>query len=465
MNQVLLIACYELGHQPLSLAWPAAFLREDGQQVTTCDLAVETLDEAAVRAADFVGIAVPMHTAMRLGVQAAREVRALNPEAHICFYGLYAWLNADYLLQAENGQRALADSVIAGEYEAPLRELVRTVAQGGSALDVGGVSTAAGRNGTYLERLSFPLPDRRGLPSLDQYARYMYDGRAVAAGYVEASRGCLHTCQHCPVVPVYGGRFFVMPLETVLADIRQQVAQGARHITFGDPDFLNGPGHAMKVARALHKEFPGLTFDFTTKVEHILERRSLFGELREMGARFVVSAFEATSEDILRRLQKGHTVEDMETALAILDEAGLHVQPTWLPFTPWTTLDDYLHMLQWIREQELIQHVPAVQLSIRLLVPPNSALLDHADAHEWVGELDRENFTYRWQHPDPCMDELQQRVARLAEAAGEGSSSPYRVFAEVERLAYGMAGKPAPQWQAPLTPDLPPPRLTEDWFC
>src|SRR5690606_41567255 len=112
MNQVLLIACYELGHQPLSLAWPAAFLREDGQQVTTCDLAVETLDEAAVRAADFVGIAVPMHTAMRLGVQAAREVRALNPEAHICFYGLYAWLNADYLLQAENGQGALADSVI-----------------------------------------------------------------------------------------------------------------------------------------------------------------------------------------------------------------------------------------------------------------------------------------------------------------------------------------------------------------
>jgi len=41
------------------------------------------------------------------------------------------------------------------------------------------------------------------------------------------------------------------------------VAAGATHITFGDPDFLNGPGHALKVVRAAHAEFPRLTFDFT----------------------------------------------------------------------------------------------------------------------------------------------------------------------------------------------------------
>ncbi|HSM57033.1 MAG TPA: CUAEP/CCAEP-tail radical SAM protein [Candidatus Sulfomarinibacteraceae bacterium] len=466
MYKVLLLACYELGHQPLSLAWPAAFLRQDGRQVTVYDLAVTSLGEdavrGAVREADFVGVAVPMHTAMRLGVQAGKQVRALNPEAHICFFGLYAMLNADYLQRAENGQGPLADSVIAGEYEEPLRKLVATMAAGEKADEVQGVSTPRQQKEAYLERLRFPVPDRRGLPALNNYAHYMYDGTAVPAGYVEASRGCLHTCRHCPVVPVYGGRFFVTPLETVMADVRQQVAAGARHITFGDPDFLNGPGHALKVAQALQREFPDVTFDFTTKVEHILERRELFAPLYEAGARFVVSALESTSDFVLERLQKGHTLADMDEALQVLDEADLYVQPTWLPFTPWTTLDDYLHMLHWIRQRNLISHVPMVQLSIRLLVPPRSALLDHPDVSEWLGPLDQENFTYEWRHPDPRMDELQQEVTALAGAEG---GDAYAGFAAVERAAYEMAGREAPAWTAPVIPDLPPPRLTEDWFC
>lgn len=463
MNRILLLACYELGHQPLSLAWPAAFLRDGDYDVTLCDLSVEPLDRGAVRQADFVGVAVPMHTAMRLGVEAARQVRSLNPQVHVCFYGLYAWLNADYLLAPENGRGPLADSVIAGEYEAPLKALVEALSEGQGASGVPGVSTAEQRQSTHMERLTFPVPARDALPPQEQYAHYMYNGRAVPAGYVEASRGCLHTCRHCPVVPVYDGRFFVTPVETVMADVRQQVQAGARHITFGDPDFLNGPGHALNVTRALHEEFPDVTFDFTTKVEHILERRDLFPELRRLGASFVVSAFESTSDVVLERLKKGHTVADMDEALAIVDDAGLHIQPTWVSFTPWTTLEDYLHMLQWIRERDLIQHVPLVQLSIRLLVPPKSALLDNTDVGEWLGALDEANYTYRWTHPDPRMDDLHTSVSQLAEEKAD--ADPYEAFAAVEQLAYEVAGKAPPRWSPPLVPDLPPPRLTEDWFC
>ena len=459
----LLLSCYELGHQPLSLAWPLAALREDGHQVAAADLAVAPFPMAEARTASFVGIAVPMHTAMRLGVQAARRVRQLNPAAHICFYGLYAGLNGHYLLHGQNGDGPLADSVIAGEYEAPLRALIEARAAGKGAETVAGVATAARPAPSHRERIAFPVPDRADLPALKQYARYMYDGQAVPAGYVEASRGCLHTCRHCPVVPVYQGRFFVVPEETVLADVRQQVAAGARHITFGDPDFLNGPGHALKVTRALHEAFPGLTFDFTTKVEHILEHRELFATFRERGASFVVSAFESTSDEVLAHLQKGHTVADMEETLPILADAGLAVQPTWLPFTPWASLADYLDLLAWIREHELILHVPAVQLGIRLLVPPQSALLEAVDTDGWLGPLDAENFTYRWEHPDPRMDRLQAEVAAIAEQWG--NDAPYRSFKEIERLAYELAGQAPPSWSPPPIPDLPPPRLTEDWFC
>jgi radical SAM superfamily enzyme YgiQ (UPF0313 family) len=340
---------------------------------------------------------------------------------------------------------------------------VETLESGGRADTVAGVTTATTQRPTHMERLTFPVPQRAGLPPPEQYAHYMADGKAVAAGYVEASRGCLHTCRHCPVTPVYRGRFFVTPLETVLADVRQQVQDGSQHITFGDPDFLNGPGHALGVTRALHEAFPGLTFDFTTKVEHILERRELMPELRALGAGFVVSAFESTSDRVLERLQKGHTLADMDEALAIMRDAGLPLQPTWMPFTPWTTLDDYLHMLAWIRERGLIAHVPAVQLSIRMLVPPRSALLDHPDVTEWLGPLDGANFTYEWRHPDPRMDKLQADIATLVEL--QAGASAYELFAAVERVAYEAAGRQAPTWQAPQVVDPPPPRLTEDWFC
>ena len=462
--ELLLLACYEMGHQPLSLAWPAAVLRRAGHAVRPVDLAVETLPREATERARFVGIAVPMHTALRLGVRAAKDVRALNPTAHICFYGLYAWLNADYLLST------VADSVIAGEYEEPLVALVESLEtefSGKTPLSIDtipGISTREHRASPHLARLHLPEPDRAGLPDLSNYARYLEDERYSLSGYIEASRGCLHTCSHCPVVPVYGGRFFIVPFETVMADIRAQVAAGAEHITFGDPDFLNGPGHALKLARALHDEFPALTFDFTTKVEHVLQHRALMPEFRALGASFVISAFESTSDNVLQKLHKGHTRADMDEALAVLEAARLPVQSTWLPFTPWTTLDDYIDMLAWIRERDLIAHVPAVQLSIRLLVPPNSVLL--ADSPTGLFDhLDAANFSHAWHHPDPRMDELQARVTVIAENAA--ASSPRTAFSAIERLAYGLANRPvpAPQPGRPRRIRPTPPRLTEDWFC
>lgn len=459
---ILLLACYEMGHQPLSLAWPAAVLRRAGHLVRAIDLAVDALPREDVARARFIGIAAPMHTALRLGVRTAEEARAINPSAHICFYGLYAWLNADYLLST------VADSVIAGEHEAPLAQLVASVERGDSVMSVNvpGVSTRDHRRPPHLARIALPVPDRAGMPNMTHYARYLDNERYSLSGYVEGSRGCLHTCRHCPVVPVYGGRFFVISVETVLADIRQQVEDGAEHITFGDPDFLNGPGHALKLARGLHMEFPHLTFDFTTKVEHILQHRAIMPEFRALGASFVVSAFESVSDEVLRQLHKGHTRADMDTALEILAAARLPVQPTWLPFTPWTTLEDYLDLLAWIRERGLIAHVPAVQLTIRLLIPPNSALI--ADSPPGlIGDLVPADYSHAWRHPDPRMDELQARVTIIA--AGADSAEPTATFAAIEQIAYGTANHPPPSGHLAMRSTRhirpTPPRLTEDWFC
>jgi radical SAM superfamily enzyme YgiQ (UPF0313 family) len=457
--RVLLLSCYDLGHQPLGLAWPVAFLEEAGIPAEAVDLAVEPFPATAAAGASFVGISVPMHTALRIGVEAAARVRKANPTAHVCFFGLYAWLNADTLLAGP------ADSVLAGEMESALVDLVGALSAGADPASVAGVSTRSRRADPLLARLRFPTPRRSSLPPLQRYAHYVENGRTVAAAAVEASRGCLHLCRHCPVVPIYGGRFLAVPVDTVMADVRAQVAAGARHVTFTDPDFLNGPGHARRVTEALHEELPDVTFDFTTKIEHILRHRALFRRFAETGCRFVVSAVESTADHVLARLRKGHTAADVDEALSILDAAGIALQPTLVAFTPWTTLEDYIAQIEFFRDRGLVRHVPPIQLAIRLLVPPSSALLEDPDTAEWLGPLDPDAFSHRWTHPDPRMDRLFAAVSTLVEQAEAASEDSLAVWERIRLLAYDAAGRAPVEERERVVPRPQPPRLTENWFC
>lgn len=450
---ILLVACYELGHQPLAVAWPAAFLERLGYAPAVMDVSVEPFDAETARQARLCAIAVPMHTALRLGVMVAERVRAVNPACHVCFYGLYASLNAAYLLA--HG----ADSVLGGETEGPLVELVQRLEAGGDP------PLAPSRR--HLGKLAFPVPSRGTLPPLRKYAHLVRDGRRELVGHVEASRGCLHHCRHCPIPPVYGGRFFVVPREVCLADIRQCVAAGARHITFGDPDFLNGPGHASALARALHAEFPGLTFDFTAKIEHLLRHRDRLPEFAALGCVFIVSAVESLSDVVLGHLAKGHTRADVLAAARLVRAAGIALRPTWVAFTPWTTLDDYRHMLDFVETEGLIDHVDPVQYSIRLLVPPGSLLLESPALGPHLGRLVEDAFYYEWRHPDPRMDALHAEVTAAVEGAAERGDDAAVTFDHIRALADVAAGAaPRPAVAARLAADRPrPPYLTEPWFC
>jgi radical SAM superfamily enzyme YgiQ (UPF0313 family) len=471
-GSILLISCYELGHQPLAAALPMGFLKRAGFAPEVLDIAIDSFDEDKVARARFVGISVPMHTALRLGLRVAERIREINPAALICFYGLYAALNAEYLL-GHGG-----DFCIGGECETPLVALAealdarngKTSTGNGNAsavrtekVDVEGVIQLGAAVRPFLQRLPFALPDRGALPALDKYARLEYHGERRVVGYVEASRGCLHLCTHCPIPPVYGGRFFVIPQEIVLEDVRRQVQAGARHITFGDPDFLNGPGHALSVVRAMHVEFPELTFDITTKVEHILKRGNILPELGRLGCLFLISAVESVSDTVLAILEKNHTRADIEEAVKVVRAAGIVPRPTWVAFTPWTTLGDYLDMLAFIEAHGLIDHVDPVQYTIRLLVPPGSYLLNRPEMTPHLGPLDQASFSYKWAHPEPRMDRLQKQVSALVEKDVQANEDPGTTFYRVWSLAAGRNPiAPAPM----LPPDRErAPRLSEPWFC
>ncbi|NND84616.1 MAG: radical SAM protein [Acidimicrobiia bacterium] len=438
---ILLVSTYELGHQPLHLASPTAALQDAGHDVRSVDLSVEELTDGHLAGVDKVAISVPMHTAMRLALDVARRVRDVGRSIPVAVYGLYAGVGSDEHVGG------LIDRAIEGAY---LGELVEWAADGGVGLT------------RSLARERHPIPVRAELPGLDAYARLRVDGEERLAGYLEASHGCRHRCKHCPLPVVYDGRLRVVAPEVVAADAAQQVALGARHLTFGDPDFLNAPPHAIKTLEAVRAAAgEDLTFDVTVKVSHVLDHRSIWPRLAELGVTFVVSAFEQADDRLLALLDKGHTVADMREAVAILSDAGIAVRPTWLPFTPWTEGSHIEQIVRFIDETGLWGSVDPIQMSIRLLIPDGSLMLGVPELTPHLTGYDATSLGHRWAPEDPGMDALQSKLADLVEHADAEGAPDAVALQRLVTVISDHLGVDLPEVGDPTAA----PRLTESWFC
>jgi radical SAM superfamily enzyme YgiQ (UPF0313 family) len=454
--RALLISTYDLGRQPFGLASAAAALRAAGAEVACADLSRERLADTSLADADVVALFLPMHTATRLALPVIDRVRRLNPGTRIAAYGLYAPLNAALL--REHGVSA----IIGGEFEDELVDFVLgNVHRQGAGT---GVHRGPQRGATTPPRVTFRIPDRSTLPPLTRYATLQIGNEQRTAGYTEASRGCKHRCRHCPVVAVYDGRFRIVPVEIVMADIRGQVAAGARHITFGDPDFLNGIRHATAILEAFWREFRGVSYDVTIKIEHLLAHADVLPLLRDTGCAFVTSAVESLDDRVLALLEKGHTRSDFERVVQRFRETGLTLAPTFVAFTPWTTLGSYCELLQTIDRLNLVEHVAPIQLAIRLLVTEGSRLLGLHDIQTVIGRFDAVSLTFPWRHADPRVDELQREMMSLV---GVRLTAPRReLFDRVWRLAHERAGLiPAPREEDAALPRAVVPYLNEPWYC
>jgi len=418
--RILLVSTYDLGRQPTGVAAAAASWRAAGHTVTCVDASRDPVADHEMIGAEQVSFYLPMHTATRLAVPLIDRVRRCNPQARITAFGLYAQLNAGWLLEC--GVDAIENDAVPAGF------------------------------------------DRAGLPPLARYASLqMPDGSQRVVGNTEATRGCKHLCRHCPIVPVYRGRFRAIPLDVVLRDVAAQVAAGAQHITFGDPDFFNGPAHARRLVERLASEHPGVTYDATIKVEHLLQHADLLPLLRDTGCLFVTTAVESLDDRVLEKLAKGHTRADFVRVVDIAREIGLTLSPTFVPFTPWTTLESYIDLLDTLDALDLVEHVAPIQLAIRLLVTAGSPLLELEEVRRHVQPFEAASLTWPWRHEDPRVDELQAAVMRIV--GPERHAPRAAAFDRVRARAYSAAGRtPAPRTR-PVRDRATVPYLDEPWYC
>jgi radical SAM superfamily enzyme YgiQ (UPF0313 family) len=438
--RVALISTYELGRQPFGVASAAAWLRRGGHRVLCVDTSRQALPLETVAEAGLIAFYLPMHTATRLAVPMIEKIRGIRPEAHICCFGLYAPMNEAFL-RAQGVQ-----TIVGGEFEQALVDL----AGGGT-----------GDSPVQMPRLHFILPDRSQLPPLRSYASLQLDGATRRVGSTEASRGCKYLCRHCPVVPVYNGAFRIVQRDVVLADIRQQVAMGAEHITFGDPDFFNGPTHAMAIVNAMHAEFPELTYDVTVKIEHLLKYRALLAGLKAAGCLFITSAVESLDDRLLIMLDKGHTRADFLEAVRLTREADLTLAPTFVTFTPWTRLGGYRELLETLVELDLVENVAPIQLAIRLLIPAGSRLLELPEVIERIGAFDSSALSYQWRNEDRSVDRLCEEIQLLIQEEERRKASRRAIFGKIWDLAHD---RPRPV-DFHLAARATIPYLNEPWYC
>ena len=414
-----------------------------GVEVHCLDLSVEDFDPGSVSRYDAVAFSVPMHTAMRLAVVAARRIKAVEPDMPVAFYGLYADVGREQTLGT------VADALLCGEYEPALVAWATQGEGNGSVL-------------VELGKTGFIVPDRTGLPSLDRYARLERDGDALLAGAVEATHGCRHRCRHCPIPAVYDGRLRVVGNEPILADIDQLYRLGARHVTFADADFLNAPAYSMGLLREAHEAHPDLTYDVTVKVEHILKHRDLWPEMARLGVLFVVSAFESVDDRTLQILEKGHSTADMLDAIDVLSEAGIHLRPTWLPFVPWTTPDQIADLFEFVDQNGLAGAVDPVQMAIKVLVPEGSLLLQREEMQPYLRHFDADALTWLWEFESPETERLQKELDRIAAAASDCKEESSITLREMRSVVGSIVGRDLGE-MVPF--DGSAPRLSESWFC
>lgn len=412
--EALLVSNFEGGYQPMTVATALTALVNAGIEVSVLDTYVDGIQEDKLRNKELIAISIPLFDSVQAAIELTQIIRRVNPSAHVTYFGQHATINANRLAGK------YSDSCVCGEWEIPLVNLAKYLS-GDEDCQLEGIMTghdvAQGKYiPTYMSRNHFNVPTRHLLPSLYKYPQKQINkllGSEQVVGSTEIARGCHHKCLYCSVYAAYEGKVLVIPESVILQDVQNLVEEGMTHLSFVDADFFNVKHLGAKILRKLHTSYPQLTYDLTTRIDHILENKEELLEMKELGVRFITSALEFPSELVLDEVGKNISISDIEEAVKVLREIGILLNPTFIMFNPWTRIDELSTFRTFVEENQLDSIIDPIQYETRLYLYKGSPLLRQASIQRLA--LTEHEFHYDWKHPDPEMDELFQEIVTVPE--------------------------------------------------
>ncbi|MGI9489275.1 MAG: arsinothricin biosynthesis radical SAM protein ArsL [Geminicoccaceae bacterium] len=404
--KTVVMSIFEGGYQPITALSAFTALQESGHDTEFFDLYVEGEEKLASLAdSEVFVLSVPLYDALKAVPDIVGQIKAIRSDARIVFFGQYATINAGLLAGSQG------DYAVVGEWEHPLVGLLDNLT--GKATDVpegiaDGQMVSSGQiPKPYRSRNHMQVPNRRVAPSLAKYPQPHLDkllGKSTIVGGLETTRGCHHKCTYCSVFAAYDGKVILSSEDIVVRDVANLVDQGMEHLTFIDADFFNAKRYAMNMLRSLHKEFPSITYDLTTRVDHILENPDFVDEMADLNVRVITSALEFPSQTVLDQVYKEMTVPMIEEAIASIGKSGIILNPTFIMFNPWVGLEDIAKFHDFVTRNGLEELIDPIQYETRLHLYKGSPLLLNPTIQNL--ELTEQEFHIDWKHPDPLVDEL-----------------------------------------------------------
>ena len=464
--RVLLVSTYELGHQPLHLASPAAALRRAGHEVRTPRprrRAVGPGRRSSGPRPWLLGADAHRHAA---GAPGRRRVRREPGRA------------ADLPLRALRHRQPRPDPR-AGTRRPRHRRRVRAGARG-LGRQPGGWGPPPAPRPRRSSRSSTCGARSLGPPARGLCRRssatptWRSGGEERLVGYVEASHGCLHRCRHCPVPVVYDGRIRIVPDDVVLADVERLVERRR------PPHHLRRPRLPQRPAALPAGRAPRCTSAARADLRlhgqgraHPAPRRPVAGAGRGRAACSWSAPSRRVNDDILAGSTRATRPPRPPPRWRCCARHGIEIRPSFLPFTPWTTLDDVADIVDFVAAHDLVANVDPVQYTIRLLVPEGSLLWSRSLRRSRLGPYDAERLSWTWSaRPTPPSTELQTRLARHRRGRPDRRradrpdlrTGPGR-RARRRRAPPGRRARPAPPERLQHCRGEGRPRLTEPWFC
>ena len=251
------------------------------------------------------------------------------------------------------------DIGVIGEGEKVLIELLSALGQNKSLRSVKGVAFRQSKKIITTERNPYikdldtlPMPAWDLLPPLKRYYRsspQSFD-RLPSTSLV-TSRGCPNQCTFCDR-SVFGNYLrgyssgYVLKMLKVLS-FQYEI----KHILFDDDTFTILKQRLKEICKLIIKEKLDLTWTCLARVDTV--DKPTLKLMKKAGCWQILYGIESGSQEILDKLQKGITIEQIKKALRITREAGIRAKGFFILGTPFETKKTAKLTIDFLKEIEL----------------------------------------------------------------------------------------------------------------
>lgn len=338
---------------PIGVGYLVAACRHEGIPVSFIDEQVEDdLLTAVTRATKnmtkpyIFGFSV-LTAVLKQAVAVSKKLKEKYPDSIILFGGIHPTANPEEVLAYPH-----IDLVLRGEAEKTLVELYHYLKSGEDFTHLAGLSYKKSGQVCHNPMSCDPI----SLDTLPPFPYELFTNKSYNMGFVISSRGCPYNCIFCSNRIVTGKRYRYLSEELIVASLELLYNKyGQTFVLFLDDNFLVSKERIYNLLELIKKKdlHKKMSFSFQARGDNV--DYHLLKDLYEGGFKSVFFGLETASEEIMKIIRKGETVQQCIAAVKMAKEIGFHVSATFIFGLPTETHACRLQAIRLARNLRLDQ--------------------------------------------------------------------------------------------------------------